>query len=88
VDDAGAAADPGPEAGGPAARPGRGAWPLASLLVAVAAFPASIGAFWWARDSGAARPLCGDRPGVHAPVCQLPAPWGTGSPPTTRGFQP
>jgi hypothetical protein len=58
------------------------------LVVAVVAFPAALGLFWVARDHGSAAPLCGDRPGVHYPVCQLPAPWGVGSTPTTKGFTP
>jgi len=66
----------------------RAAVPIVWLVAAVVAFPASLGVFWLTRDSGLARPLCGDRPGLHYPVCQLPAPFGTGSPPTTRGFQP
>ncbi len=66
----------------------RARWPLAWMAVAVAAVPASIGVFWAARDSGAARPLCGDRPGRYYPGCQLPAPWGTGAPPTTSPFTP
>jgi hypothetical protein len=70
-----------------AGHPGR-QWPLGWMAAAVAMVPASIGLFWWARDSGAARPLCGDRPGVHYPACQLPAPWGTGAPPTTSAFTP
>jgi hypothetical protein len=65
-----------------------GQWPVAWLVAAVAMVPASIGVFWLARDSGVARPLCGDRPGVHYPACQLPAPWGTGAPPTTSAFTP
>jgi hypothetical protein len=66
----------------------RAAWPLVWLVCAVAALPVALGLFWLARDSGAARPLCGDRPGSHYPACQLPAPWGTGTSPTTGGFVP
>jgi len=58
------------------------------LAVAVAAFPAAIGVFWAARHDGSATPLCGDRPGVHYPVCQLPPPWGVRPTPTTAGFTP
>jgi hypothetical protein len=82
--------DVGLTAPGPDRRPlrSRAAVPVVWLIVAVVAFPASLGVFWLTRDSGLARPLCGDRPGLHYPVCQLPVPFGTGSPPTTRGFQP
>ena len=58
------------------------------LAVAVVAFPVAVGLFWAARHDGSAAPLCGDRPGVHYPVCQLPAPWGGGPTQTTRGFTP
>jgi hypothetical protein len=77
-------------AGAPAPRrpQARMAVPVGWLIVAIAAFPASIGVFWLTRHTGSARPLCGDRPGLHYPVCQLPPPFGIGSPPTTRGFQP
>ena len=75
---------------GPAARPSRSrsGWPAAWVALAVASVPAAFGLFWLARDSGAAKPLCGDRPGIHYPACQLPPPWGTGAPPTTSGFTP
>ena len=63
-------------------------WPVAWAVVAAIAVPASLGAFWLARDSGAAVPICGDRPGSHYPACSLPAPWGTGAPPTTSAFTP
>jgi hypothetical protein len=67
----------------------RAARPVVWLAGAALAFPAAIGLFWLARDSGAARPLCGDRPGSYYPSCQLPAPFGAGAPPTTTGgFQP
>jgi hypothetical protein len=76
-------------AGRPARRqlaPGRLVW----LAGVVLAFPAALGVFWLARDTGASRPLCGDRPGSHYPAaCQLPAPFGSGPPTTTAGgFQP
>jgi len=66
----------------------RARWPVAWIAAALLAVPASLGLFVLARDSGAARPLCGDRPGRYYPACQLPAPWGTGAPPTTTAFTP
>jgi len=69
-------------------RPPRLRWPVAWVVAAVVALPASLGLFWLARGSGAATPICGDRPGSHYPVCSLPSPWGTGAPPTTSAFTP
>jgi len=89
---AGPDASPGP---GPDASPGPGGpraervrRPVVWMAAAVVAVPLSFGGFWLARHSGAAQPLCGDRPGTHYPVCQLPPPWGTGAPPTTSAFVP
>ena len=75
--------DPAPRP--PRAGPGR---PVGWLVVAAVAFPLSFGLFWLARDSGSARPQCGDRPGRFYPACPLPPPFGTGAPPTTAGYQP
>lgn len=80
---------PGPDPsapGGPRAE--RVRRPVVWMAAAVVAVPLSFGGFWLARHSGAAQPLCGDRPGTHYPVCQLPPPWGTGAPPTTSAFVP
>ncbi len=73
----------------PSTPPRRTARALALVIAALLAFPLAFGAFWVARESGAAHPLCGDRPGSHYPACALPPPFGTGAPPTTAtGFQP
>jgi len=59
------------------------------VVIVLLAVPAAAGAFWVARGTGFAAPVCGDRPGRRYPSnCTLPAPFGSGAPPTTSAFQP